>query len=111
MLELLGGIVAAWMLADFVAGVIHWAEDRYARPEWPILGDWVAKPNILHHSDPQAFLVGGYWYRNSTTLAPAALAIVVAWSCGAPWLDAVDFWGRVERVLAFVFRIQPRGKA
>lgn len=176
MLEWLGGAVAAWMLADFVAGVIHWAEDRYARPDWPVLGPLVAQPNLLHHSDPQAFLAGGYWWRNSTTLAPAALAMIAAWLCGAPWwlqlsllftsqaneihawshrkgrlprlvelcqesgilqsakhhglhhksphevrycvlsnwlnpwLDAFDFWGRVERGLEFVFNITPRGQ-
>lgn len=88
-------IIAAWLLADLLSGVFHWLEDRYGNPSWPILGEHVVKPNILHHEDPKAMLAGGYWHRNWTTILPA-MTLAVAGAAFATW------WV----VLAFVFLSQ-----
>lgn len=66
-----GYLVICWVAADFLSGVIHWAEDRYANENWPIIGKFVAKPNQLHHAAPFAFLAGSYWHRNWTTIVLA----------------------------------------
>lgn len=89
-------IISAWLIADFVAGVFHWIEDRYLRVDWPIIGEHIAKPNELHHVHPQAFLAGNYWIRNWTTIVPAMLGFFFAWLFGAP------FW----LLLVFVFLTQ-----
>ena len=68
----IGYLVSAWLAADFITGFVHWWEDRYAKPGWPILGPLVAEPNELHHADQTAFLRGSYWFRNSTSLIPSA---------------------------------------
>jgi ubiquitin-conjugating enzyme E2 variant len=70
-IEFVGTIVICWLAADFLSGFFHWLEDRYAREEWPIIGEFIAKPNNLHHAVPSAFLAGNYWKRNWTTLAIA----------------------------------------
>ncbi len=37
------------LAADFVAGMIHWLEDAYVREDTPLVGKYVARPNIVHH--------------------------------------------------------------
>lgn len=77
-----------WLSADFIAGLFHWWEDQYASEDWPIIGPLIAKPNQLHHHQPTAFLRGGYWYRNWTTIAPActvgALVAILDWRLAVP---------------------------
>jgi ubiquitin-conjugating enzyme E2 variant len=67
--------VAVWLLADFVSGVVHWAEDSYGTEATPVIGRWVVAPNVLHHRDPLAF-VGKSWIGSSWDLAIAGVAIV-----------------------------------
>lgn len=81
----IGWILTAWLMADLVTGLIHWWEDRYAQPHWPILGDLVAKPQELHHTDPSAFLAGRYLFRNSTSLIPAAAFAMIFAGLGWWW--------------------------
>lgn len=75
-------ILAAWIVADFLSGLVHWWEDRYGDPEWPILGPHVIGPNIRHHEDQLAFTLAGYWTRNWTSIVPAGIAAAVAYACG-----------------------------
>lgn len=79
-------IFAAWLTADFVVGLVHWWEDRYGDPAWPILGRLVVEPNIRHHSDPRSFLSGNYWHRNYSSILPAAVVAAVSLACGEWWL-------------------------
>ena len=83
-------LVIALLLADFLSGVVHWIEDRYGDPSWPLIGPLVIDPNIRHHSDQMAFTVGGYWERNWTTILPAAIVASVAAACGW-WFVAATF--------------------
>lgn len=41
--------------ADFLAGLVHWAEDAYARPGLPLV-DKIARENLEHHARPRAFV-------------------------------------------------------
>ena len=82
-------VVAAWLAADLVTGVVHWWEDRYGDPSWPIVGRHVIAPNILHHQHQRAMLAGGYWKRNWTTIVPAAAVAAVALACGQRWVALV----------------------
>ena len=79
-----GYILTAWLTADFLTGLFHWFEDRYAKTYWPIFGPLVAAPNELHHSEPRAFLRGSYWDRNNTTMIPCLLI--------AAWLGYQELW-------------------
>lgn len=77
--------LSAWLAADLVTGMVHWWEDRYGNPEWPILGAYVVEPNIRHHTDQRDFLAGGYWHRNWTTIVPAAVAAAALLAVGSRW--------------------------
>jgi len=74
---IIGSIVFGWLLADFIGGLFHWFEDRVARRDWPVLGDWVVKPNRLHHEKPLDFLNGSLLKRNLAVWVITA-AILVA---------------------------------
>jgi len=73
--------------ADFLAGLIHWAEDTWLRPGVsPPLDRWVVLPNIDHHARPGGIRSATYWENNRVTMAIAAVpAIVIA-------LCRVDAW-------------------
>jgi hypothetical protein len=81
--------LAAWLMADFISGVFHWWEDRYGVEDWPVIGPLIVSPNVMHHSQPTAFLRGGYLSRNWTTFVPALTFAAAAWWLGSPWLTLV----------------------
>lgn len=91
MIEIVLGIVAAAALADFLSGFWHWVEDRYFDEKWPIIGEYIAKPNTLHHAQPTAFLDQSYWSRNWTTFLPAGFLILVGALLSAPWWLLLSF--------------------
>ena len=70
-------ILAAWLLADLLTGFVHWAEDRLAGDQLPILGEHVFAPNRLHHTQPLAFTRSGFWSRNASSMIAAAVLFVV----------------------------------
>ena len=77
-------ITACVLLADLITGMVHWAEDHYGDPAWPILGQLVFAPNLEHHEKPRAFLAGGWWGANWPQII---LAVAVAGGTAAVgWL-------------------------
>lgn len=56
-LQALGVVV----LADFVAGVVHWLEDAYGSEDTPVVGPLLIKPNIVHHHYPRFFTKLSWW--------------------------------------------------
>lgn len=81
-LEALGVI----MLADFVAGLVHWLEDAYGREDTPVLGPLLIRPNIVHHHLPRHFTKLSWW-QSSWDLVLVGLAIlgVAAWLGSLTW--------------------------
>jgi ubiquitin-conjugating enzyme E2 variant len=49
-------LLAAWFLADFISGLVHWFEDRYLTEATEI-----GRDNILHHTDPRAMTRISMW--------------------------------------------------
>ena len=78
--SVLGGL----FFADFVSGVVHWFEDRYGNPKWPILGHTI-QANQEHHFKPRAFLAGSFFSRNKEVLAIGSLFLLGFWAAG--WLN------------------------
>lgn len=76
----IGYLLVCYLAADLLAGFWHWLEDRYFDVRWPLIGEYIAKPNELHHEQPTAFLAQSYWSRNWTAIVPAAVAFALtAW--------------------------------
>lgn len=65
------------LIADLITGLVHWWEDSYGLPSWPVLGKIVVEPNIDHHLRPG--VIGSMTTlisRNYQTVVPA---LAVAW--------------------------------
>lgn len=75
LLKVLGGL---WF-ADFISGVVHWLEDRYGNPEWPVIGHTI-RENQQHHFTPRSFLKGTLWTRNREVLAIGAAFLAAFWA-------------------------------
>jgi len=79
-----GSVLGGLFFADFVSGVVHWFEDRYGNPKWPILGHTI-RANQEHHFKPRKFLNGTFIERNREVLVIGALFLLGFWAAG--WLN------------------------
>ena len=50
-LAVLFGVAGGYLLADFLAGSVHWIADRFFDPETPLLGPMLIAPFREHHED------------------------------------------------------------
>jgi ubiquitin-conjugating enzyme E2 variant len=81
----LGAMAGSILLADLVSGVIHWAEDAYARykPGRKVrMLNMVARDNKRHHLRPREFLRRNWWQSSWDLLALGVAIIAVAYAMG-----------------------------
>lgn len=83
-------IFAAWMLADFLTGLVHWAEDVFLNEETKFeFLNQIKEDNDFHHIKPTAMLFHSYW-GNINTSAPFTIPLSISlYFSGAPlvlWL-------------------------
>ena len=74
----LAGILAGYLLADFVAGTVHWIADRHFDPETPWIGPLLIEPFRAHHDDPLSITRHDFFEvlgNNALVAIPAALAL------------------------------------
>lgn len=57
------------LIADLISGIVHWFEDTYGNPTWPIVGPTIILPNILHHDLPLKFTEASFFKRNRGVFA------------------------------------------
>lgn len=74
------------LLADFVAGVVHWLEDAYGSEDTPVVGPLLVKPNIVHHHYPRFFTKLSWWQSSWDLLLLGALLLGAA-----AWLDCLNW--------------------
>lgn len=77
-------VLVCILIADFLTGAVHWAEDTYGVPTWPLLGASVIEPNIRHHAEPTHFLMGSFVSRNYQVIAFVLLSTAIVYLTG--WL-------------------------
>jgi plasmanylethanolamine desaturase len=70
------------LLADFVAGIVHWLEDAYGTENTPIVGPRLIRPNIVHHHFPRFFTRLSWWQSSGDLLCAGALLIAAGWWWG-----------------------------
>jgi hypothetical protein len=76
-------LVACVLLADLLTGIVHWWEDAYGLPTWPVVGRLVIDPNIDHHLEPNAMgAMTGLVSRNYQAALLAAVTVAAAWLVG-----------------------------
>lgn len=64
--SILGGI----LLADFISGILHWAEDRYGEKDWPLVGKAIEEAEG-HHRTPMRILTRTFYERNARVMVIA----------------------------------------
>lgn len=78
-------VLGAWLLADFLSGLVHWWEDRalIGASRFKFINE-IREDNERHHRAP-GYLTRLSWWDNVSTTAPAAWAVTgVLWTVGAP---------------------------
>jgi len=75
-------VIVVILLVDFASGLLHWLEDSYGRPHWPLIGQLITIPNILHHHRP-AYFTRQTWLKSAQVLLGIGAAILAAsWLMG-----------------------------
>ena len=74
------------MLADFIAGIVHWFEDAYVRENTPIIGSFIGKANVIHHHMPRYMTRNNWWQSSWDLMCFSAVIVLVAW-----WLDLLTW--------------------
>lgn len=104
-------ILSAWLLADFLSGIVHWLEDKVLLGEsrFEFLNG-VKRDNDLHHAKPSAMTRFSLWQNMNTTAVITFPLSAGLWLVGAPmiaWLSILfaSFANVVHR-----FAHMPRGK-
>lgn len=69
-------------LADFVAGLVHWAEDAYFTEDTPVIGQHVIVPNIVHHHLPRYFTRLSWWQSSRLLVLAGLVLLTIAWPLG-----------------------------
>lgn len=68
--------------ADFVAGVIHWLEDAYVHEDTPLIGKYIARPNIVHHHYPRYMTRHNWWQTSADLVVVSTVLVAAAWCLG-----------------------------
>lgn len=95
------GAPVAWVLADFVSGLVHWFADTYGADDTPLFGPWLIKPFRQHHLYPRDICTHDLVLTigNSCTLA-------VPFQAGVLYLIMNDDDASITKVgLALVFNL------
>jgi len=74
------GCLVGYLLADLVAGTVHWIADRHFDPATPCLGPLLIEPFRAHHDDPRSITRHDFFEvlgNNALVAIPAAS--LLAW--------------------------------
>jgi hypothetical protein len=75
-------LVFTVLTAELTAGSVHWLEDTYVREDTPVLGRFMARPNIVHHHYPRYFTKLSWWESSQELVVASAVIVLGAWLLG-----------------------------
>lgn len=70
-------LLLGWLLADFVSGILHFAQDKLGSKDTPLFGH-IINAGRTHHEDPLKFLSSTLWHRNRYNVLGALAFCVLA---------------------------------
>lgn len=78
----IGCVAISLLIADFITGIMHWAEDTWLAPgQSALLDRFVVADNLEHHRVPGKIRSGDYWATNRVCIALAIGAAVILAVC------------------------------
>lgn len=81
-------LVAAWIAADFLSGVTHWAFDTWGNVRTPLIGRSFIRPFREHHRDPAAMTRHGFLELTGNSCL--GVSPVLGLAAGQPWSPFLD---------------------
>jgi ubiquitin-conjugating enzyme E2 variant len=89
MFEFVGWFLFCFVIADFLTGLAHWAEDTYCLDGYPLVGKLICEPNIDHHVDPTLMVkTGTFVSRNKLQWLACLGAFLFLWFLGLGGITA-----------------------
>jgi ubiquitin-conjugating enzyme E2 variant len=82
-LEVLLAVPVAWVLADLLSGLLHWACDTFGGAHTPVVGRAFIRPFREHHAHPEEMTRHDFVETHGASCL-AALPLLAA-ACFAPW--------------------------
>ena len=76
-------IMILYLLADFIGGLFHWAEDTLGSEASPIWGKVFVSPNVIHHDEPRRMNKIPWYINNIANVLGAATVVALFWAFGA----------------------------
>jgi ubiquitin-conjugating enzyme E2 variant len=95
-------LLAGFILADFLSGVVHWAGDTLGNEQTPIFGPNFVHPFRLHHVDPKDITRHGFTETNGNSCI-AASPILLGLVLFMPATTGAFFYGCVTAASAALF--------
>jgi len=84
-------LIAGWLLADLVSGLVHWALDTHGSARTPIVGPAFIRPFRDHHADPEGMTRHDFFEVNGSSCL-GCLPVLIA-------LNALEFYSLVNSIL------------
>ncbi len=82
LLSYAGCILVSLVVADFITGLMHWAEDTWLKPgKSALLDRFIVNDNIDHHRAPGKIRAGAYWQTNRVCIALALVVTAILALC------------------------------
>lgn len=75
-------VILSILIADFLSGLCHWAEDNYGEEHWPIIGKAIIVPNIAHHFNCRNFVHNSWFFSARELLVIGGVILLVAHAFG-----------------------------
>ncbi len=90
LLAALLALVAGYLLADLLSGLVHWFCDRFFEEHTPVIGQALILPFREHHRDPLAMTRHGFLELTGNSCLGLAPVLALAWWWPlSVWLDAL----------------------
>jgi hypothetical protein len=82
-LSIIFQIFALYLLADFLGGLFHWAEDTLGSSDSPLWGKVFVRPQEIHHEHPEKMLTIPWHINNIANVAGTLAVVALFWALGA----------------------------